>query len=174
VVETAMDLDRIADRRPDFQIELLCAMADQHAEAVCPGAGSARFELEGLALADRQIDAGLAGDRGFQRHDDQFEDAVGQRLAGFRQAVRRRRAADLDKAAPARRPHGLAVGRTSFSVIPISPNTPEGASCGGTTSLTTVTCTPGMMRAMLFSSTEKRETSVSVQGQDKLRNRRAG
>jgi hypothetical protein len=40
--------------------------------------------------------------------------------------------------------------------------------------LTTVTCTPGMMRAMLFSSTEKRETSVSVQGQNKLRNRRAG
>jgi hypothetical protein len=37
-----------------------------------------------------------------------------------------------------------------------------------------VTCTPGMMRAMLISSTEKRERSVSVQGQDKLQNHRSG
>jgi hypothetical protein len=178
VVETAMHLD--SHRRPAALISRSnlpspATMADQHAESVCPGAGSARFELEGLApcsIASSTL--ALAGGRRRQRHDDQLEDAVGQRLAGFRQAVRRGRAADFDKAAPARCAQSSAVGGVSFSVIPISPNTPEGASCGGTTSLTTVTCTPGMMRAMLFSSTEKRETSVSVQGQNKLRNRRAG
>src|SRR5262245_25073693 len=31
-----------------------------------------------------------------------------------------------------------------FSVNPISPSTPEGESCWGSTSLTTDTCTPGM------------------------------
>ena len=40
------------------------------------------------------------------------------------------------------------VGPGCRSVIPTSPSTPAGASCGGTTSLTTSTWTPGMMRTM--------------------------
>jgi hypothetical protein len=91
---------------------------------------AARFELEGLALADRQIDAGFAGDRGFQRHDDQLEDAVGQRLAasGRLYADAAPQTSTKRLQLEARTVLLLLSAGTSLSVIPISPNTPEGAS----------------------------------------------
>jgi hypothetical protein len=107
-----MHLDR--DRQlagADFEIESVVAfnaVADQQFESVCPDAGRARFEFEELcpmARSARSTAAALAvvEDASGTMTSSKAPLASAWRASG--RLYRRRRAADFEKAAPARGAH---------------------------------------------------------------------